>query len=146
MSKRDDLFAATPPLESLRMIRGICASTQHAYSEKDRFIIMSNDVKRTYFHAPTTRPLYIAIPDEDWEEGEDGSVTIRQVVYIERPSQKAIVLGKRGRRVKSLGETARKELEAILERRVHLFLFVKVRENWDQDPERYRDLGLNFDA
>ncbi len=102
--------------------------------------------EQLYLQLHRELPYAAAVETEAWEEGEDGSVTIRQVVYIERPSQKAIVLGKRGRRVKSLGETARKELEAILERRVHLFLFVKVRENWDQDPERYRDLGLNFDA
>ena len=102
--------------------------------------------EQLYLQLHRELPYAAAVETEAWEEAGDGSVTIRQVVYIERPSQKAIVLGKGGRRVKSLGETARKELEAILERRVHLFLFVKVRENWDQDPERYRDLGLNYDA
>ena len=102
--------------------------------------------EQLYLQLHRELPYAAAVETETWEEGEDGSVTIRQIVYIERPSQKAIVLGKRGRRIKSLGETARKELEAILERRVHLFLFVKVRENWSEDPERYRDLGLDFNA
>lgn len=102
--------------------------------------------EQLYLQLHRELPYAAAVETEVWEEGEDGSVTIRQIVYIERPSQKAIVLGKRGRRIKSLGETARKELEAILERRVHLFLFVKVRENWSEDPERYRDLGLDFNA
>ena len=102
--------------------------------------------EQLYLQLHRELPYAAAVETEAWEEGEDGSVTIRQVVYIERPSQKAIVLGKGGRRIKSLGETARKELEVLLERRVHLFVFVKVRENWAEDPERYRDLGLNYDA
>ena len=72
--KRDDLFAATPPLESLRMILSICASNQSSKSKDDNFIIMSNDVSRAYFYAPTTRPIYIAIPKEDWEPGDEGKV------------------------------------------------------------------------
>ena len=66
--KRDDLLSATPPLESLRMILSICASNQNDPDAKKNFVIMSNDVKRAYFYAPTTRPIYIRIPDEDWEE------------------------------------------------------------------------------
>ncbi len=68
------------------------------------------------------------------------------MVFVERESQRAIVLGKGGRRVRALGEAARTELETIFERRVHLFLFVKVREAWGDDPERYRDWGLDFNA
>ena len=102
--------------------------------------------EQLYLQLHRELPYTAAVETEAWEEGKDGSVTIRQVVYIERPSQKAIVLGKGGRRIKSLGETARKVLEVLLERRVHLFLFVKVRENWANDPERYRDLGLDYDA
>ena len=111
-----------------------------------RLLAAETTREQLYLQLHRELPYAAAVETEAWEEGEDGSVTIRQVVYIERPSQKAIVLGKGGRRIKSLGETARKELEILLERRVHLFVFVKVRENWDEDPERYRDLGLNFDA
>ena len=69
---------------------------------------------------------------------------IEQTIYVERDSQKRIVLGKGGSMIKQISMEARKELAEILERPVHLFLFVKVRENWGDDPERYRDLGLAF--
>jgi GTP-binding protein Era len=102
--------------------------------------------EQLYLQLHRELPYAAAVETEAWEERKDGAVTIRQVIYIERSSQKAIVLGKGGRRIKTLGEKARKELEVLLDRRVHLFLFVKVRENWSEDPERYRDLGLDFDA
>jgi len=86
------------------------------------------------------------VETETWTENDDGSVRIDQVIYVERPTQKAIVLGKGGKRIKALGQAAREELEEIFERRVHLFVFVKVREEWGDDPERYRDLGLDFNA
>lgn len=91
-------------------------------------------------------PYAATVETEKWTERDDGSVRIDQVVYVQRDSQKAIVLGKAGRQIKSIGERARVELEGILERRVHLFLYVKVRENWLDDRQHYRDLGLDFDA
>ena len=91
-------------------------------------------------------PYAAAVETEAWQEKDDGSVRIEQVIYVERSTQKAIVLGKRGNRIKALGQAAREELEDIFERRVHLFLFVKVRQKWGDDPERYRDLGLDFNA
>jgi GTP-binding protein Era len=66
------------------------------------------------------------------------------VIYVQRPSQKGIILGKGGRQIKAIGEAARLELEQILEARVHLFLFVKVRERWQDDAERYGEMGLDF--
>ena len=69
---------------------------------------------------------------------------IQQVVYVERDSQKKIVLGRKGETIKAIGQAARKEIAEILEQPVHLFLFVKVRENWGNDPERYREMGLDF--
>lgn len=91
-------------------------------------------------------PYACAVETESWEEREDGSVRIAQVVYVMRDSQKAIVLGRKGRRIKALGIAAREELEDILGRRVHLSLFVKVREKWVDDPERYSEWGLDFNA
>lgn len=91
-------------------------------------------------------PYAATVETEQWTEKDDGSVRIDQIVYVQRDSQKAIVLGKAGRQIKSIGEKARIELEEILERRVHLFLHVKVRENWLDDRQHYRDLGLDFDA
>ncbi len=91
-------------------------------------------------------PYAATVETETWEEFDNGSVRIEQTVYVMRDSQKAIVLGKGGARIKKIGEAARLELEEILERRVHLRLFVKVREKWTDDPERYRDWGLDFNA
>ena len=83
---------------------------------------------------------------EQWRERKDGSVRIDQVIFVERQSQKVIVVGKNGERVKSIGTAARRELESFLERRVHLFLHVKVRHDWSERPEHYHDLGLDFNA
>lgn len=91
-------------------------------------------------------PYSATVETEEWEEFEDGSVKISQVVFVQRESQKAIVLGRGGQRIKALGKAARLELEEMLERRVHLILFVKVREGWVDDPERYRAWGLDFGA
>lgn len=91
-------------------------------------------------------PYETTVETEGWEEFDNGSVKISLVVYVQRDTQKAIVLGKGGRRIKEIGAAARAELETFLERRVHLMLFVKVREDWAEDPERYRDLGLDYNA
>ena len=91
-------------------------------------------------------PYSATVESDKWEEFKDGSVKISQTIYVLRETQKAIFLGKGGARIKSLGAAARKELEEILERRVHLSLFVKVREKWTDDPERYRDWGLDFNS
>jgi GTP-binding protein Era len=90
-------------------------------------------------------PYSLTVETESWAESEDGQeVRIDQTIYVQRDSQKAIVLGKGGRQIKQVGQAARCELEQILGCRVHLFLFVKVRERWLEDPERYRELGLEF--
>jgi GTP-binding protein Era len=91
-------------------------------------------------------PYASTVETERWEDRHDGSVRIEQVIYVERPSQRAIVLGEHGRRIKAIGARARAELERMLERRVHLFLFVKTRERWDEDRERFRALGLDYDV
>jgi GTPase len=87
-------------------------------------------------------PYSSTVETEGWEEKRDGSVKITQTIYVERDGQKAIVLGKGGKTVKTLGQLARADMEQQFERKVHLFLFVKVRENWAQDPERLRMMGL----
>ena len=91
-------------------------------------------------------PYAATVETESWQQRPDGSVRIEQVIFVRRPGQRAIVLGEGGRRIKAIGARARAELEAMLERRVHLFLFVKVRENWVEDRERFAALGLDFDA
>jgi GTP-binding protein Era len=91
-------------------------------------------------------PYALTVESEAWEEFDDGSVKVSQVIFVRRDSQKAIVLGKGGQRIKAVREAAQAELAAMLGRPVHLFLYVKVREGWQDDPERYRELGLEFDS
>lgn len=91
-------------------------------------------------------PYALTVEPELWERREDGSVRAEITIYVERDSQKIIVLGKGGSMIKRIGQAARTEIEELLEERVHLFLFVKVRENWVDDPARYKDWGLNFNA
>ncbi|MGL4489511.1 MAG: GTPase Era [Rhizobiaceae bacterium] len=89
-------------------------------------------------------PYHSHVETEKWEEMKNGDVRIQQVIYVERESQKKIVLGHQGGTIKAIGQSSRMELGAILEQKVHLFLFVKVRENWGDDPERFREMGLEF--
>ena len=91
-------------------------------------------------------PYSATVETENWEERPDGSVRVEQVIYVRRPGQRAIVLGEGGKRIKTIGARARAELGAMLDRKVHLFLFVKVRDNWLDDPERYRAMGVDFNA
>ena len=88
-------------------------------------------------------PYATTVESESWSERKDGSVRIEQTIYVERPSQKPIVLGERGQMIKSIGAAARTELERLFERRVHLFLFVKVRERWSEERERLAAIGLD---
>ncbi|HZP21698.1 MAG TPA: GTPase Era [Bauldia sp.] len=89
-------------------------------------------------------PYQATVETEKWTENKDGSVRIDQVIFVERDSQKKIVIGKGGETAKAISMAARKELSGLLERPVHLFLFVRVRENWADDPERYREMGIEF--
>ena len=89
-------------------------------------------------------PYSAHVEVEGWEERKDGSVKIDQVIYIQRSAHKKIVIGKQGETIKAISSAARIELSEMLGRKVHLFLFVKVRENWIDDPERYREMGLEF--
>ncbi len=91
-------------------------------------------------------PYSATVETEQWTEREDGSVRIDQVLYVERESQRKIALGKAGRKIREIGSRTRLELEEMLERRVHLFLFVKVRENWQEDRQRLTEWGLEWDV
>ncbi len=91
-------------------------------------------------------PYALTVETERWQDFEDGSVKIEQTIYVQRDTQKAIILGKSGRSIKEIRKEAQEELEELLERRVHLFLFVKVRRDWIEDPERYRHWGLDFEV
>ncbi|MFG1464842.1 GTPase Era [Xanthobacter sp. DSM 24535] len=89
-------------------------------------------------------PYRSTVETDSWKELRDGSVRIEQTIFVERESQRKIVLGKGGAAIKAISTEARKEISEIVESPVHLFLFVKVRENWADDPERYREMGLEF--
>lgn len=89
-------------------------------------------------------PYASTVETTDWKTLKDGSVRIEQTIFVQRASQKKIVLGARGRAIKQISMEARSDLAEILETPVHLFLFVKVREKWGDDPERYREIGLEF--
>ncbi len=91
-------------------------------------------------------PYALTVETEYWQEKPAGSMRIDQMVYVRRPGHKGILLGKGGQQIKAVGQAARIELERMLDRRVHLFLRVKVRENWAEDPARYRAWNLDFNA
>src|SRR5215471_18381441 len=89
-------------------------------------------------------PYQSTVETDSWTERKDNSVRIEQTVFVERESQRKIVLGKGGATIKAIGADSRKEIAEIVGMPVHLFLFVKVRENWGDDPDRYREMGLEF--
>ena len=89
-------------------------------------------------------PYRATVETDQWKEQPDGSVRIEQTIYVERESQRKIALGKGGQAIRAIGAEARKEIARLVEKPVHLFLFVKVREGWADDPARYREMGLEF--
>lgn len=100
--------------------------------------------EKIYHRLHQELPYQSTVETDVWKELKDGSVRIEQTIYVERESQRKIVLGKGGRTIKAIGAEARREIAEIIERPVHLFLFVKVREGWGEDPARYRAMGLEF--
>ena len=100
--------------------------------------------EKLYLRLHQELPYRSTVETETWKELKDGSVRIEQIIYVERESQRKIVLGKGGQNIKAIGAAARADIAAALEHPVHLFLFVKVREGWADDPERYREMGLEF--
>lgn len=91
-------------------------------------------------------PYASMVETESWKDQKNGDVRIDQVIYVRRSSQKPIVLGKQGQTIKNIGAAARKDMQDWLGRKVHLFLFVKVREKWKEDQARYTGMGLEFDV
>jgi GTP-binding protein Era len=100
--------------------------------------------EKIYLRLHQELPYRSTVETDSWKELKDGSVRIAQTIYVERESQRKIVLGKGGQSIKAIGAAARAEIAAMIEHPVHLFLFVKVREGWGDDPERYREMGLEF--
>ena len=100
--------------------------------------------EKLYLRLHQELPYQSTVETEVWKELKDGAVRIEQTIYVERESQRKIVLGKGGQAIKAIGAAARADIAAAIEHPVHLFLFVKVREGWGDDPERYREMGLEF--
>jgi GTPase len=100
--------------------------------------------EKLYLRLHQELPYQSAVETSGWKELKDGSVRIEQTIYVERDSQRKIVLGKGGATIKAIGAAARLDIAEAVEQPVHLFLFVKVREGWGDDPERYREMGLDF--
>ncbi|WP_439925760.1 GTPase Era [Nitrobacter sp. JJSN] len=100
--------------------------------------------EKIYRHLHQELPYQSTVETDSWTERSDKSVRIEQTIFVERDSQRKIVLGKGGATIKAIGADSRKEIGEILGQPVHLFLFVKVRENWGDDPNRYREMGLEF--
>ncbi len=110
----------------------------------DRLFAAEITREKLYLNLYQELPYALTVETETWEPFDNGAVKVEQVIFVERDRQKGIVLGKGGELIKRVRTLAQEELKDTLERDVHLFLFVKVRENWGDDPERYRDWGLDF--
>ena len=100
--------------------------------------------EKLYLRLHQEFPYASHVETENWTEKKDGSVKIEQTIYVQRATHKKIVIGKGGQSIKAISTGARIEIGEILGQKVHLFLFVKVRENWVEDPERFREMGLEF--
>jgi GTPase len=111
-----------------------------------RFLAAEATREQLFLQLHQEVPYATMVETENWEEFQDGSIKISQIIHVQRDGQKAIVLGKGGARIRSIRLAAQSELEAMLARRVHLFLFVKLREAWTEDPALYREMGLDFEA
>jgi len=100
--------------------------------------------EKLYLRLHQELPYQSTVETDVWKELRDGAVRIEQTIYVERESQRKIVLGKAGQAIKAIGAAARADIAAAIEQPVHLFLHIKVREGWGDDPERYREMGLEF--
>jgi GTP-binding protein Era len=102
--------------------------------------------EKLFLHLHQELPYALTVESESWEEFKDGSAKIQQTIFVQRDQHKSMCLGKNGQMIKRIREEAQADLEAMTGRKIHLFLFVKVRERWLDDPERYREWGLEFNA
>ncbi|MGL4440356.1 MAG: GTPase Era [Bosea sp. (in: a-proteobacteria)] len=109
-----------------------------------RFLAAEITREKMYERLHDELPYRSTVETESWQQKPDGSVRIEQTIFVERESQRKIVLGKNGATIKSIGQSARKDIAEAAETTIHLFLFVKVREDWGNDPARYREMGLDF--
>ena len=102
------------------------------------------EVEKLFLKLHQELPYHSTVETESWKELRNGETRIEQTIYVERESQRKIVLGKGGQTIKAIGADARKDIAEMADVAIHLFLFVKVREGWGDDPERYREMGIEF--
>ncbi|NQU70699.1 MAG: GTPase Era [Rhodospirillales bacterium] len=139
----EDLAAALAP----RLPEGPWLFPEDQLSDlNDRLFAAEITREKLYLRLHQELPYALTVETEGWELFRNGDVRIEQTIYVERASQKGIVLGKGGERIKAIREEAIADIQEFLGCKVHLFIFVKVREKWGDDPERYRDWGLDFNA
>lgn len=110
----------------------------------ERLLAAEATREQIYLRLHQELPYATTVETESWDEQEDGSVRIEQLIFVQRDSQKGIVIGKGGKALKGIGAAARQEMERLFERRVHLFLYVKVSEKWAERPDHYSKIGLDF--
>lgn len=133
-----------------RHLAGIVPEGPWHYDEDDvtdapmRLFAAEITREKIYKYLHDELPYATTVETTSWQDRKDGSTRIEQTIFVERDGQRSIVLGKGGQTVKQISMEARKEMAQHFERPVHLFLFVKVRENWGSDPERYREMGLEY--
>ncbi len=111
-----------------------------------RFLAAEIVREKLFLNLRQELPYALTVEPELWEHKPDGSIRAEMTIYVERDAHKTIIIGHNGAMIKKIGQSAREELEELLEERIHLFLFVKVRENWGNDPARYSDWNLDFKA
>ncbi|MBT5654935.1 MAG: GTPase Era, partial [Alphaproteobacteria bacterium] len=110
--------------------------------------LMASEITREklFLHLHQELPYALTVETETWEVFDNGNIKIKQTIYVERDSQRAIILGKKGTKIKQVGELARRELEHLLDKKIHLFLFVKVDKKWQDRPDHYRAMGLEYES
>ncbi len=135
---------------SQKLVRRACPAGPWLYPEDQisdaplRQLAAEITREKLYLRLHQELPYQSTVETEVWKELQDGAVRIEQTIYVERESQRKIVLGKGGQAIKAIGAAARADIAEAIEQPVHLFLHVKVREGWGDDPERYREMGLEF--
>ena len=110
--------------------------------------ILASEITREklFNHLNKELPYNLMVETDKWQLNNDNSINIEQTIYVNKNSHKPIILGKSGQNIKRIGTAARKDLEKLLERKIHLFLFVKLKKNWMEDPSKYSSIGLTFNA
>jgi len=134
----------------LEYLKNNATNTGWMYEEDDmtnlpsRFLASEITREQLFLQLEQELPYSLTVESETWEEKKDGSVKINQVIIVSRDSHKNMIIGKHGSKIKEVGSTARANIEKLLGCKIHLFLFVKVRKNWEDNPEMYHNMGLKL--